>query len=520
MIESSLIGFSRGEQGGSSFHAVNPANGESLPVEYVGCSENEVSRACDLAHSAQLVMASLSGSKKAIFLKAVAERIDSSVEQLVEMMTQETGLPEARVRAETGRTSGQLRMFANLLEDASWVDARIDRALPERTPVPKPDLRAMLRPVGPVAVFCASNFPLAFSVAGGDTASALAAGCPVVVKAHHAHPGTALIIGKLITETVCEQGLPEGTFSLLFGDGRTVGQSLVKNPFLKAVGFTGSRSGGRALFDLASARSEPIPVFAEMSSVNPIFLLPELDEVKMKETASGLFVSATMGVGQFCTNPGIVFYPDNDAGAIFRNLFVEKMNSYESGVMLHMGIADSFLTGVKRVSDLEGVEKLLEKKSVSATGGCTVGPSVIHTDVKYFLSKPELADEVFGPSTMLVSYSTPDELLEVSNALDGQLTTSLFGTELSLQKNTDLLNILETKAGRILFNQFPTGVEVCPSIVHGGPYPATSDGRSSSVGTSAILRFSRPVCYQGFPQELLPDELKDSNPLGIRRTES
>jgi len=521
MIETSIIGFSRGEQTGSIFNAVNPATGNDLDVQYGGASEGEVERACELAQLASRPMASLSGADKAKFLRSVADRIDSVVEELVSTMTRETALPEGRVRGETGRTSGQLRMFAKLLDEGSWVDARIDRAIADREPVPKPDLRAMLRPIGPVAVFCASNFPLAFSVAGGDTASAWAAGCPVIVKAHHAHPGTALIVGKIIVDAVREHGLPEGAFSLVFGSGQTIGQALVKNPLIKAVGFTGSRQGGRALFDLASNRADPIPVFAEMSSINPLFLMPELEEAKMLEIADGLFTSATMGVGQFCTNPGVVFYPDNELGAVFRNSFVEKMKTFSPASMLHHGICESYVSGIKKLSSQAGVEELLKSdRSANKDGSSLVRACVLHADVQCFLNNSLLSDEVFGPATLLVSYSNTDELINVIEGMEGQLTASLFGTEENIRKYNGILDILETKVGRMLFNQFPTGVEVCPSIIHGGPYPATTDSRSTSVGTASILRFARPVCYQGFPDEQLPLELRDDNPLGINRTES
>lgn len=520
MIETSLIGFSRGEQTNSSFYAVNPVSGSELEVQYGSSSVKEVERACELAHLATQPLASLSGAVKANFLRSVADRLDASIEELIETMTMETGLPEGRVRGETGRTSGQLRMFAKLLDEGSWVDARIDRAIPDRVPAPKPDLRTMLRPVGPVAVFCASNFPLAFSVAGGDTASAWAAGCPVIVKAHHAHPGTALIVGKLVVESVREHKLPEGTFSLIFGSGQTIGQSIVKNTHLKAVGFTGSRQGGRALYDLASSRSEPIPVFAEMSSINPIFLLPEFEEARMEEIAEGLYLSATMGVGQFCTNPGVVFYPDNEVGASFRSLFVKKMNTFGLAPMLHKRIYESYISGINQISQQNGVDKLFRSDSHSDEDSSYAGPCVLSTDMNCFLKNPLLSEEIFGPFTLFVSYADSDELFKVILGLDGQLTGSLFGPESSLTKHNKILDLLETKVGRVLFNQFPTGVEVCPSIVHGGPYPATTDSRSTSVGTAAILRFARPICYQGFPDTMLPPELRESNPLGINRTES
>lgn len=519
MTETSFIGSSRGDFTGSSFKAVNPATGLDLGVDYVHASEIELKRACELAQKASPIMASLSGPEKATFLSVLADLIDGAVDELVEIMSTETGLPEGRVRGETGRTSGQLRMFANLVEEGSWVDARIDRAIPDRQPLPKPDLRAMLRPIGPVAVFCASNFPLAFSVAGGDSASAWAAGCPVIVKAHHAHPGTALVVGKLVAEAVKKCGLPEGVFSLLFGEGKTIGQALVKNPIMKAVGFTGSRSGGRALFDLASQRSEPIPVFAEMSSINPLFLFPELSHEEFDKIADGLFASATMGVGQFCTNPGIVFYQASEMGLNFRNLFMEKMKTFDSASMLHRGIRDSYGQGIEKISQREGVKVILDSNEDKGAGGCDAKPCVLETSVDHFLNDPNLAVEVFGPATLLVSYSDRDDLLRVADRLEGQLTVSLFGNAENLEEYQDLIEILETKAGRLLFNQFPTGVEVCESIVHGGPYPATTDSRSTSVGTGAILRFARPVCYQGFPDDFLPPELSDKNPNKIIRKE-
>ena len=520
MTETSLIGFSRGTDQGNQFQAVNPSTGQNLSVQYAHASQEDVERACQLAESASLKLASLSGKEKAKFLNLVADKIDSVVDHLVEIMSAETALPELRVRGEAGRTSGQLRMFANLVEKGSWVDARIDRAEPDRKPIPKPDLRAMLHPVGPVVVFCASNFPLAFSVAGGDSASAWAAGCPVIVKAHHAHPGTALLIGKLIVDSAKELGLPEGVFSLLFGEGRTVGQSLVQNEVVKAVGFTGSRAGGRALFDIASQRTSPIPVFAEMSSVNPIFLLPELPENNVDEIAENLFASATLGVGQFCTNPGIVFFPDNSIGKGFVEKYHEKMKTFQPSCMLHKGIKDTYFQDLRKMEGFSGVNSLLSAEPSENAEECRVGTSVFQTDIESFVAEPGLSDEIFGPATLLVSYRDKGDLLEVASKLDGQLTASVFGEESNLAVYEDLIDILKTKTGRILFNQFPTGVEVCESIVHGGPYPATTDSRTTSVGTGAILRFARPVCYQGFPDEFLPDELKEQNPLGISRQES
>ena len=519
MQKSSIIGFSRGQKNNGALQVINPATGCILPDTYVPASDHEVARACELADLAKLDMALLSGVQKGEFLRTLANQIDDAVDSIVGIATLETALPEGRIRGETARTSGQLRMFAKLVEEGSWVDARIDPAIPDRSPLPKPDLRAMLRPIGPVAVFCASNFPLAFSVAGGDSASAWAAGCPVVVKAHHAHPGTALLIGEIISQSVKDCGLPEGAFSLLFGDGRTVGQGVVRHPAIKAIGFTGSRSGGRAIFDLASQRTEPIPVFAEMSSINPVFLLPDTEKSEMEQIAEGLFTSATLGVGQFCTNPGVVFYPNSVAGEFFRKAFVKKMKTFVPAPMLHKGIRDSYLENFEMMAKLEGVEVLCGSENVLGPKTCHAGSTVLATGVSNFLQVPELKNEIFGPATMLVSYKNDDDLEKVITQLEGQLTASLFGSEKSLSVHRRLVEILETKAGRLLFNQFPTGVEVCESIVHGGPYPATTDSRSTSVGTGAILRFARPVCYQGFPDDFLPEELRRDNPLGLDRKE-
>lgn len=518
-MESSIIGYSRGDTSAQTFQAVNPATGELLPVNYAMASNEDVVDACHLASKAALQLSQFSGVKKSEFLRTLADGIEEVIEDIVAVMTAETALPEPRVRAETGRTCGQLRMFAKLVEEGNWVDARIDRAQPNREPLPKPDLRAMLRPVGPIAVFCASNFPLAFSVAGGDSASAWAAGCPVVVKAHHAHPGTALLVGQAVVGALKKCEWPEGAFSLLLGEGRKVGQSLVQNDHIKAVGFTGSRAGGRALFDIANAREEPIPVFAEMSSINPVFLLPGMSEGRIEEFSSGLMGSATLGVGQFCTNPGIVFHPGGDFGDKLISSYVEKMKGVDSCPMLHQGIRDSYEQGLSGLSSCDGVKVEYRKEVSEGDAGSYAGPCVMSTSVEDFLNDYSMMDEVFGPSTLLVSYKSVAQLLELVRHLEGQLTVSLFGEEEDLKSQELLIDHLELKAGRILFNQFPTGVEVCEAIVHGGPYPATTDGRSTSVGTGAILRFARPVCYQGFPDEWLPEELKESNPLAINRCE-
>ena len=518
-MESSIIGYSRGDYSAKTFQAVNPANGEKLSAHYAFASSSDVDKACEIAADAAMEMAGFDGKKKAVFLRCLADGIDEITDLLVEIMRLETGLPEPRVRGETGRTSGQLRMFANLVEEGNWVDARIDRAQPERQPLPKPDLRSMLRPMGPVAVFCASNFPLAFSVAGGDSASAWAAGCPVVVKAHHAHPGTALLVAEKVVDCLKACDWPEGAFSLLFGEGRTVGQALVSNPSIKAVGFTGSRSGGKALFDVASCRPEPIPVFAEMSSINPIVVFNEMDDQTTEEFTDGLMGSATLGTGQFCTNPGVVFHPGGNWGKTFVSSYAKKMSEFSPCPMLHKGIRQAYLSGLNRLSSTPGIEVVHQSELDLQDPGCLAGTCVMSTHADNFLNDESMMDEVFGPSTLLVAYDSKEQLMELTKRIEGQLTISLFGENSDLIENESLIAFLETKAGRILFNQFPTGVEVCPSVVHGGPYPATSDSRSTSVGTGAILRFARPICYQGFPDKFLPVELQEKNPLGIRRSE-
>jgi NADP-dependent aldehyde dehydrogenase len=399
-----------------------------------------------------------------------------------------------------------------MLEEGSWVDARIDQAIPDRQPVPKPDVRSMLKPIGPVAVFCASNFPLAYSVAGGDTASALAAGCPVIVNGHTAHAGTAELVGIAVSNAVRECGMSEGTFSLLFSSGYEIGQALVKHPAIKAVGFTGSRRGGRALMDIAAARPEPIPVYAEMSSVNPTFILPNAVKERGDAIVAGLHASVTGGAGQFCTKPGLVFVPDD------ADVFVSKMRGLmtatEPAPLLTGGIRDSYIKGNEH---REHEVEVAAANNKSGLEGFAVNPSVFETSALSYLETPDLNDEIFGPTTLLIKSDSHEDLLNVARSLEGQLTASVHGTEQDLVEYADLVRILETKVGRLIFNGFSTGVEVCPSMVHGGPYPATSDGRSTAVGTRAIERFSRLVCYQNFPEASLPDELKESNPLGISR---
>lgn len=507
----SLVGFSRSEATAQQFRAVNPATRAELSPDYSVAAPADIEQALRLASAAFPLYAKTSFKQRADFLRAIATNIESVVEAIVARMTQESGLPEGRARMETGRTVGQIRLYAQYLEEGNWVDARIETALPTRTPVPKPDVRSMRIPIGPVAVFGASNFPLAFSVAGGDTIAALAAGCPVIHKAHPSHPGTCEIVGQQIVAAVQSCGMPEGVFSLLFDSGHTIGQALAKHPKIKAIAFTGSRRGGRALFDIAAARPEPIPVYAEMGSVNPLVILPEILTQKAQEIAVGLATSITLGCGQFCTKPGIIFYDGNEA---FREHLIAKLKEGASTPMLNEGIARTFIDGIKRLSASGGVTAHLVP---ALTDDNYRGPALFETDVKTFASEPSLAHEVFGPVALLVHYGNQEALLAAIEQLEGQITGTLHATAEELASATALVSILESKVGRLLFGGYPTGVDVNHAMVHGGPYPATSDGRSTSVGTLAINRFTRMIAYQNAANAYLPVPLQDANPLGCIR---
>jgi 2,5-dioxopentanoate dehydrogenase len=513
----SIIGFRRGDRSGEPSHGLNPSTGEQLEPGYFPASPAEVDAAANLAHKAFATYSRTSGGERAAFLREIAEKIEALGESLVTRATEETGLPAARIKNETGRTCHQLRLFAGLVEEGSWVDARIDRADPARQPAPKPDVRSMFRPLGPVVVFCASNFPLAFSVAGGDTASALAGGNPVIVKAHHAHPGTAELVGLAVCEAARECDLPEGVFSLLYGAGSKVGMALIKHPLVKAGGFTGSRAGGRSIMDAAAARPEPIPFYAEMSSINPVFILPGALATNRETLAAGLHASVTLGAGQFCTNPGLVLMADDSNAAAFVETFGSMMAGSPQFTMLTPGIGSAYRAGLASHQNQPQVTTVVNGSIDQGAGGCATGAALFQADASTYLANPELSAEVFGPATLIVKHSSRDQLLEIARTLEGHLTATVHGTEEDLREFSDLLSILEDKVGRLVFNGFPTGVEVCHAMVHGGPYPATSDGRSTSVGTRAIMRFIRPVCYQGFPESQLPDELKNENPLGIWR---
>ncbi|HVN92874.1 MAG TPA: aldehyde dehydrogenase (NADP(+)) [Terracidiphilus sp.] len=516
MQGTSIIDGKSADSGGAAFRGVNPATGEQLEPVYHCASVADLNRAADLAEEAFVVYRKLPGRERARFLRSIADGIEAIVPELVERANRETALPEARLKGESARTINQLRLFAQVIEEGSWVNARIDPAQPDRKPLPRSDIRSMMKGLGPVAVFGASNFPLAFSVAGGDTAAAFAGGNPVIVKAHHAHPGTSEMVGQVIARSVRECGLPTGIFALLFGAGSEIGTALVDHPKVKAVGFTGSLGAGKALMQRAAARPEPIPCFMEMSSVNPLFVLPEALHARAAQIATGLFGSFTLGVGQFCTKPGLIYLPRNaDADALVAEVkaLVEKGSP---AAMLTEGISKSYRSGIADRQKHGAVNTVAQASRDGASKMCAE-PVLLEIDGADLLKNPELSTEVFGPAALVIRYGSREQLMELAREIEGQLTATLHGTEADLAAFADLIAILERKAGRLIVNGFPTGVEVCHAMVHGGPYPATSDSRATSVGTYSIYRFVRPVCYQDFPQAALPDELKDGNPLGIMR---
>jgi NADP-dependent aldehyde dehydrogenase len=509
----SLIGTREASGAGEPFHAFDPTTGQELQPTFHSASGEEIDAAARLAAEAFESYQRASGRERGALLRKIAGNIEAISAELVDRAGRETALPQARLQSETARTCGQLRLFAQVAEEGSWVQARIDRPDPGRKPLPKPDVRSMLRPIGPVVVFGASNFPLAFSVAGGDTASALAAGNPVIVKAHPAHPGSSELVGRAIQQSIRESRLSEGLFSLLFDAGTRVGTELVKHPLIKAGGFTGSRKAGRALMDVAAARPEPIPFFAEMSSTNPLFVLPGALRERGDAIAAGLHASFTLGAGQFCTKPGIVFVPQGAES----NAFAQKLNQLVAGstpsTLLTGGIGSSYNAAV---ANRKTAAKLIAEGAQADAAGFVAHTSLFETDADSFL-RSDLQDEIFGPTTLVVKHSSREQVLAIARSLEGQLTATVHGTEQDLAEYSDLLAILETKVGRIVFNAFPTGVEVSHAMIHGGPYPSTSDPRFTSVGSQAIFRFARPVCYQGFPDSALPEELKNANPLGIWR---
>ncbi|WP_027302752.1 aldehyde dehydrogenase (NADP(+)) [Rudanella lutea] len=502
---------------GAAYTATAPARNESLPESFFNISPAQAEQVVQLAGAAFGPYSQLHPHRRAEFLEAIADEIEALGDALPERAHAESGLPMARLTGERGRTCGQLRMFAKLVREGSWVDARINPALPDRQPLPRPDLRRMLVPLGPVVVFGASNFPLAFSVAGGDTASALAAGCPVIVKAHPAHPGTSELVGRAIQAAAHKTQMPDGTFALVHADN-AVAQALVAHPVVKAVGFTGSRAGGLALLRVAQARPEPIPVYAEMSSVNPTVILAGAMQERGTAIAEGLAGSITLGVGQFCTNPGLVFVTQTEKLNDFLGTLGAKIRATVPATMLNAGICDHYRTGLDALSSSAEVEVLAQSETDARSEATEGRPAVLTTTGSAFRSNPALSHEVFGPSSLVVVCQDEAEVAACLQTMEGQLTATLFATDTDLQTSAyNWVALLQQKAGRVLFGGYPTGVEVCEAMTHGGPFPATSDARTTSVGTAAIERFARPVTYQSFPNALLPLALQQENPLGIWR---
>lgn len=500
--------------GDTTFEGMNPATQQPLPGRFYMASSAEIDQALEAAQTAFSVYRNTSPQHRATFLRNIGEQIIALGPALIERTMAESGLPQARLEGERSRTVGQLNKFADTLLEGSWVQARIDPALPERQPLPRPDIRSMYLPIGPVAVFGASNFPLAFSVAGGDTAAALAAGCPVVVKAHPSHPGASELVTGAIAAAAEQSGMPAGVFSMIHG-GVHESRYLVQHPALKAVGFTGSLNAGRALFDLAAARPEPIPVYAEMGSVNPVFILPDFLKTKSAEIAPGLCGSITLGVGQFCTNPGLIVTLENEGLSGFLEALATQISNAQPGTMLNAGIYAAYQNGVAHLEQHPGVE--IVAKSNIAPGSNQGAAAILKVSAKQFLQDESLQNEVFGPASLVVVGENATQLNQVISKLQGQLTATIYGTAQDFRDFPEIVDQLAQKAGRLLFGGFPTGVEVCDAMVHGGPYPASTDARSTSVGTAAIFRFVRPVAFQNFPGELLPEALQDGNPLGIAR---
>jgi NADP-dependent aldehyde dehydrogenase len=503
--------------GQKTFFGYDPRAGRRLKTPFYQATEEEVNRAMELAAQAFPVFRESPAPTVAGFLETIAAEIEALGEQLIQQAAAETGLGIERLRTERGRTVNQLRMFAGLIREGSFVDARIDPALADRKPVSRPDVRRMLIPVGPVVVFGAGNFPLAYSVAGGDTASALAAKNPVVVKGHPAHPGTSELVAGAVTRAVRAAGLPAGVFSMLQGSDPSVSLALVRHAQTKTVAFTGSLRAGRAIFDAATCRPEPIPVYAEMGSTNPVFVLPNAAREQADALAQGLTNSVCLGAGQFCTCPGLIFTVDDQAFAGFRDKLRQAFDQTAPATMLHPGIAKGYEEAVRQASKIAGVALRLSPQR--ANSGRTEGaPALLETDAATWLANELLHNEVFGPSTIVVRGRSEEELLRVAESLRGTLTATVHGTPEDLKKFHKLIALLETRCGRLIFNGYPTGVEVGPAMHHGGPYPATTDPKFTSVGTAAILRFLRPICYQNFPHEALPPELRNENPGKIWRT--
>lgn len=509
------IGKTLSSDGKQIFKTFNPQKNADNTWEFTEASNKEIDAAVDLATQAFKEYKNISALKKAHFLRTIADEIEALGQPLINTYMAESGLPEGRAVGERGRTMGQLRAFASLLEEGSWVEASIDTAQPDREPMPKADIRKMLLPLGPIAVFGSSNFPLAFSTAGGDTASALAAGCPVIVKSHPMHAGTGELVASAILKAAEKTGMPNGVFSNLNSSGVAVGKFLVTHAGIKAVGFTGSIKGGMALYKLAGERKEPIPVFAEMGSINPVVVLPDALKEKGDYWAKQYAGSITLGAGQFCTNPGLILGIEGSEFETFVTNLGQEMEKIEPSCMLHPNIHKGYVESKEKLSSQEGTVKV-------GSYDATVRPNyaqqkIVTVNGIQFLDNPTLHQEVFGPFSVVVKCKDKTELKTVLEHLEGQLTGTILGKKEELLPYNEIVEALTNRVGRIIFNGVPTGVEVCPSMQHGGPFPASTDSRFTSVGVSAIKRWARPVAFQDWPNEMLPEALKDNNPLGIVR---
>lgn len=510
------IGNRLSAEGEKTFRTFNPILNVENDHLYTEASDAEINEAVVLATNAFKEFRTTSGKEKAAFLNAIADEILALDDALVKIYCSETGLPEGRAKGERGRTVGQLRSFATLAEEGSWVEATIDTAIPDRTPMPKSDIRKMHVPLGPVVVFGASNFPLAYSTAGGDTAAAFAAGCPVIVKSHPMHAGTGELVAQAITKAAEQTGMPNGVFSNLNSSGIEVGQQLVQHPGVKAVGFTGSIRGGRALYDMAAQREEPIPVFAEMGSINPVVILPEALEKRGNSLAKTYAESITLGTGQFCTNPGLLLGIKGESLTKFTQELGREILQIEPSVMLHPNIVGAYEQNKTKALSQENIDVVAKYDGdVKANFARQVITTV---EGKIFLDNPTLHHEVFGPFSLVVQCENKAQLEEIIAELEGQLTGTIIAENNEAKNYPNVIAALQNRVGRIIFNGVPTGVEVCPSMVHGGPYPSSTDSRFTAVGIHSIKRWVRPFSYQDWPNDLLPDELKNENPLGINRT--
>ncbi len=509
------IGNRISKEGTNTFKTFDPKLNIPTPWTFHEATKEEVNEACSLAEEAFVSYSSSTGPEKAKFLRQIAIEIEALGDTLITTYMQESGLPEGRAKGERGRTLGQLNAFANLLEEGSWVEATIDTAQPDRQPMPKVDLRKILVPIGPIAVFGSSNFPLAFSTAGGDSASALAAGCPVVVKSHPMHAGTGELVASAISKAIEKTGMPIGVFSNLNSSDIAVGEQLVMNPSMKGVGFTGSIKGGTAIYKLANNRKEPIPVFAEMGSVNPVVVLPNALAENGADWATKYAGSILLGAGQFCTNPGLILGIKSDALNRFITTLGTEITKTEPICMLHPKIHENFEQGKNELTGQPEVATVAEYTQEAAPNFAQ--QKVLTVTGADFLKNTKLHQEVFGPFSIVVGCEDAEELENILKNLDGQLTGTILGTDDELTKFKTVVDSLQSRVGRIIFNGVPTGVEVCPSMQHGGPFPATTDSRFTSVGTTSIKRWVRPVSYQSWPEHLLPKELQNNNPLNISR---